>query len=311
MNLQQLEYIVAVDKHRHFVKASESCFITQATLSMMIKKLEAELGIIIFDRSKQPVITTELGDKIIRQAKVVLMETKRIKELISDEKGEITGNLRLGVIPTIAPYLLPLFLNNFLVKYPKVSIKINEFTTEQLMGKLIGQEIDVAILATPLNNPQLLEIPLYYEKFIAYTPGQPNFKNKKYILPKDIDVNKLWLLEEGHCLRSQIVNLCELKKRTKEQNNLEYEAGSIETLIKMTESNNGITILPEMALNNLSAKQLKNIHPFKVPEPAREISIVTYRHYLKSTLIKALKEEIIACIPKEMLNNMKKEMVEI
>lgn len=311
MNLQQLEYIVAVDMQRHFVKASEACFVTQATLSMMIKKLEEELGAIIFDRSKQPVVPTELGAKIISQAKVVLMETKKITEIIDCEKGEIAGNLKLGVIPTVAPYLLPLFLNKFLLKYPKVSIKINEFTTEQLMEKLINQEIDVAILATPLNNEQLLETPLYYEKFIAYTPGQPNFKNKKYLLPKDIDVNKLWLLEEGHCLRSQVVNLCELKKKTKELNNLEYEAGSIETLIKMTESDNGITIIPEMVLSNLSSEQYKNVYPFKAPEPAREVSIVTYRHFLKGAIIDAIKNEIVNSIPKEMLNVKKKEKIGI
>ncbi|MBL7920720.1 MAG: LysR family transcriptional regulator [Bacteroidia bacterium] len=311
MNLQQLEYIVSVDTHRHFVKASETCFVTQATLSMMIKKLEEELDIVIFDRSKQPVVPTELGAKIISQAKVVLMETKRVNEIISNERGEIAGDLRLGVIPTVAPYLLPFFLNRFLLKYPKVSIKINEFTTEQLIEKLINQEIDVAILATPLNNTQLLETPIYYEKFIAYTPGQAKYKNKKYLLPKDIDVNKLWLLEEGHCLRSQIVNLCELRKKTKEHSNLQYEAGSIETLIRMTESNNGITILPEMVLGNLTKEQLKNIYPFKAPEPAREVSIVTYRHFLKGAIINSLKSEILSSIPKEMLNVKKKEKIEI
>lgn len=202
-------------------------------------------------------------------------------------------------------------MNNFLHKHPKFSIKINEFTTDQLIDKLVKQEIDVGILATPLNNSQLLETPLYYEKFVADTPSHVKLKNKKYILPEDIDLNKLWLLEEGHCMRSQIVNLCELKKKTKEHNNLEYEAGSIETLIKMTETNNGITILPELALGNLSSKQLKNVYPFKAPEPVREISIVTYRHYLKKTLINALQTEILLSIPKEMLSNRKKETISL
>ncbi len=311
MNLQQLEYIIAVDTHRHFVKAAEACFVTQATLSMMIKKLEDELNVLIFDRSKQPVVPTELGIKLIHQAKVVLMESRRIRELIQDEKEEVQGSLRLGVIPTIAPYLLPLFLNKFLAKYPKISIKINEFTTGQLMDKLVQQEIDVAILATPLHHVQLLETPLYYEKFMVYTPGGAHFKNKKYLLPNDIDVSKLWLLEEGHCLRSQIVNLCELKKRTKEHANLEYEAGSLETLVRMAESNKGITILPEMALKDFSKKQLAHVYPFKAPEPSREISIVTYRHFLKAGIIDVLKAEIINALPKELLTAHKKEKIGI
>ncbi len=316
MNLHQLEYIIAIDKHKHFVRAAEACFVTQATLSMMIKKLEEELNVIIFDRSKQPVVATEIGEIIIRQAKIILSESKKLVELIKDEKKEMSGEIKLGIIPTVAPYLLPLFLNNFLKKYPKILVKINEFTTDQLIEKLITQEIDMAILATPLGNQHLLEIPLYYEKLLVYTPSKikqniDNQKDKKYILPEDIDVNKLWLLEEGHCLRSQIVNLCELKKQTKMPNNLEYNAGSIETLIKMTEINDGITILPELAISNLNENQLKYIYPFKTPEPAREISIVTYQYYIKNTFINALKAEILACIPKEMVNKDKKENISI
>lgn len=310
MNLQQLEYIIAIDKHRHFVKAAKACFVTQATLSMMIKKLEEELDIVIFDRSKHPIEPTELGSKIIAQARVILSETKKLKESIVDEKKEIQGELIMAVIPTVAPYLLPLFINSFCAKYPKVSLKIHELTTEQIIEKLKRQEIDIGILATPLEQPELIEVPLYYERFLVYAPNS-SFKNKKYLLPKDIDVSKLWLLEEGHCLRSQIINLCELRKKEIGFNNLQYEAGSIETLIRMAEANFGVTIIPELALDTLMKSQTKFIYHFKSPEPVREISLVTYKHYYKGNVLNALKNEVLKHIPLHMKEAKKIEVIEI
>lgn len=310
MNLQQLEYIVAVETHRHFVKASETCFVTQATLSMMIKKLEDELGVIIFDRSKQPVVPTELGGKLIAQARVILAETKKLKEFVIDEKKGINGEIKMAVIPTVAPYLLPLFINSFCLKYPKVSLKIYEFTTGQIIEKLNRQEIDIGILATPIGQSDLIEIPLFYERFLAYAPVS-TFKKKKYLLPKDIDVSKLWLLEEGHCLRSQIINLCELRKKEIGFNNLQYEAGSIETLIRMAEANSGITIIPELALDTLKKSQANSIYHFKSPEPVREISLVTCKHYYKTNILNALKDEILKHIPIHIKEAKKIEVIEL
>lgn len=214
MNLQQLEYIVAVDITRHFVSAAERCFVTQATLSMMIKKLEEELGVVIFDRSKQPVVPTETGQRLIEQAQTILHEINRMKEIVQEEKDEVRGTLKLGIIPTLAPYLLPLFLRAFMKKYPLVNLQIFEMITDTAIQKLKQNELDIAIMATPVNNPALREEPLFYEQFVVYASSDEKLM-KKYLLADDIDVNRLWLLEEGHCLRSQVINLCELKNGKK------------------------------------------------------------------------------------------------
>lgn len=296
MNLQQLEYIIAVDSRRHFAKAAEDCFVTQPTLSMMIRKLEDELGITIFDRSKQPVVPTEAGGEIIKQAKKILGETNELKELASSLKGELKGELRIGIIPTVAPYLLPVFLKQFLKKYGKIKVKISEATTESITEKLENNNLDVGIMATPLYNPALLEQPIYKEEFVVYASKGENVLNKKYLLNEDINLSHLWLLEEGHCMRSQIVNLCELKKKEVKNNNLEYEAGSIESLIRMVEQNEGITVLPELAAINLTSGQKHNIRQFRPPVPVREISLVTYRHFVKTRILEVLKAEIISSV---------------
>ena len=311
MNLQQLEYIVAIDRHRHFVTAAGKCFVTQATLSMMIKKLEEELNVKIFDRSKQPVVPTEAGTAVIAQAKIILQQAKHLKEIIHELKGELKGELKIGIIPTVAPYLLPLFLNRFLKKYPLLKIKITELTTEQIIEKLKHHHLDAGILATPLNNAAIKELPLYYEQFVVYASKNEKLMKKKFLLPGDIDTNHLWLLEEGHCLRAQVLNLCELRKKELETSNLEYEAGSIDTLKKMVDMNNGITILPELAIKELTASEKKQVRHFKPPVPVREISIVTYHHFVKQRMIDVLKEEIINSIPAEMLSVKRKIVTEI
>ncbi len=309
MTVQQMEYIVAVDKHRHFVKAAQSCFVTQATLSMMIKKLEEELGVLLFDRSKHPVEPTLIGKSIIHRARFILGEINKMKEEVNNEK-EISGELNMAVIPTVAPYLLPLFINSFCTAYPNLYLKIHEHTTAEIIEKLNRQEIDIAILATPIEHPELKEMPLYYERFLVYAPGK-FFKNKKYILPGDIDTSKLWLLEEGHCLRSQIINLCELRKKEAIQGNLRYEAGSMETLIKMAEINQGITILPELMTSSLSRSKLNDIYRFKSPEPVREISLVFHKTFYKHRLAEALASNIKEHIPSQIISEKKKEIIEI
>ncbi|MFN4247517.1 MAG: LysR substrate-binding domain-containing protein [Flavipsychrobacter sp.] len=311
MNLQQLEYIVAVDVHRHFVTAAERCFVTQATLSMMIKKLEDELEVKIFDRSKQPVVPTEIGKLIIAQAKKALQDTARIKEIVNEERGLVRGELKVGIIPTLAPYIIPMFINSFLKKYPDVKLQISELTTEAITEKLEQYSLDVGIMATPLNNTALIEQPLFYEQFVVYASAQEKLLKKKYLLAQDIDINRLWLLEEGHCLRSQVMNLCELKHREKELHQLDFESGSIETLKKIVDLNQGITILPELALNDLHASQRDRVRQFKSPAPVREISIVTFRHFVKEKLIDALKQEILDNIPADMKSTKNKEMVMI
>lgn len=301
MTIQQLEYALAVASEKHFVKAAEKCFVTQATLSMMIKKLEDELGVMIFDRSKHPVVPTEVGKKIIEQAQITVSEFNRIKQVISSERGEVSGELRIGIIPTLAPYLLPLFLNSFLNKYPNLKLKISEITTSEITSKLKSNELDAGVLAIPIHIPELNEQHLFYEDFVVYASEQDDMK-KKYVLAGDIDVNRLWLLEEGHCLRSQVINLCELKLKETKMHQLDFNAGSLETLKKIVEANQGITILPKLALRDMTKQQLANIRYFKRPAPVREIGIITYRYFVKEQLIARLKNEILLSIPAEIRN---------
>ncbi len=294
MNLQQLEYIVAVDRHRHFARAAKACFVTQPTLSMMIQKLEDELGSKIFDRSKQPVVPTETGRLIIEQARVVLREKNKIGEIVQQQRGIVGGQLEVGIIPTLAPYLVPLFITQFLKKYPLVRIRIQEITTEVLVDKLKRGQLDVGLLVTPLKDAAIRETPLFYEAFMVYSSH--GFE-KEYLLPEDINPNELWLLEEGHCFRSQILNLCELKKQTDAP--LQYEAGSIETLKQLVEKHQGVTILPELAVRTLSPREKKRLIPFQPPAPVREVSLVTHRDFIKRRLIEALEAEILAALPRD------------
>lgn len=296
MNLQQLEYIVAVDQHRHFAHAAEACFVTQPTLSMMIRKLEDELDTRIFDRSRQPVVPTETGVQIIEQARRVLRETAMLAEIVERRKTDPEGTLQIGIIPTLAPYLVPLFIRSFLVNYPKVQLKIAEHTTDVLLDLLKRGQLDVGILVTPLNQPSFRETPLFHEALLVYSSHD---HDKQFILPEEIDPNELWLLEEGHCFRSQILNLCELRK--KPFDNLDYAAGSIETLIRLVETQKGITVLPELATKGMSLSRRRRLVPFAPPVPVREVSLVTDRDHVKKHLIDLLQQEILSNLPREIL----------
>lgn len=292
MNFQQLEYIVAIDTYRHFEKAAQHCFVTQATLSMMIKKLEQELEVVIFDRSRQPVVPTEVGALIVEQARVILRETALLKQLSTTARTRTQGELKIGVIPTLAPYLLPLFLTQFLKKYPSIRLKIVEQTTENLLQLLGADKLDVGLMATPLSAKGFTEKHLFYEEFKVYNSAENKSMRKKYILTEDIDISKLWLLEEGHCLRSQVLNLCEIQKQQAVVHHLDYETGSIESLLKITEMNGGITIVPHLATIHFQPGQKEKLRHFKPPVPAREISLVTYRHFVKNGLLQLLEKEI-------------------
>ena len=311
MTITQLEYIIAVDTYRHFSTAAAQCFVTQPTLSMQVQKLEEALGSKIFDRSKQPVIPTETGEEIILQARKILHEVKMIYQLISDKQGVLKGDLRIGIIPTRAPYLLPMFLQPFLTKYPEIKIKVKEMTTDVIIEKLKAGKIDAGLLVTPLQDTGIIEYPLFYEELVAYVSEQNAAYKKTYVLADDIDLKDLWLLEEGHCFRSQTINLCELKKQTKEQSHFEYEAGSVETLRKMVELNNGVTILPELATLDFSVKQLNMVRHFKAPVPVREVSLVTHRNYVKKKLVDVLKEGILLTLPGKITLNKKNNVVKI
>jgi LysR family hydrogen peroxide-inducible transcriptional activator len=311
MTIVQLEYIVAVDTYRSFVAAAEKCFVTQPTLSMQVQKLEDTLGVKLFDRSKQPVTPTEIGIDIIQQARVLLAESEKIKEIISDRQRELSGELKVGIIPTISPYILPKVIKGFIERYPQVKLVVWEQTTEQIIQQLKLGTLDCGILSTPLRESALKEIPVFYENFVAYASKNSKLSKKKNITPDDIDMEEIWVLNEGHCMREQVLNICQRRKSTQGFQHFEYNTGSVETLKRMVEQNNGATILPELALVDMSEKQMEKVRYFKSPEPAREVSIVIQKNFLKRRMVEALKNEILELVPKRMRTKKKKEVMEI
>lgn len=311
MTFVQLEYLIAVDRFRHFAVAAKNCYVSQPTLSMQIQKVEEELGVKIFDRSKQPVIATEIGAELIEQAKKIISKRDSLYEIVQQKKGLITGELRIGIIPTLAPYLLPLFVQRLTQGYPLVRLIVNELTTDNVVTQLRSGKIDMGILVTPLQEAGIKEHVLFYEELMAYVSRKNAAFKKTYMLPQDIDPNKLWLLEEGHCFRSQIVNLCELRKASRDASHFDYEAGSIETLRRMVDLNDGITILPELATLDMTARQLAQVRYFKRPAPMREVSIVVHRDFVKKRLIEIVKEEILASIPGKIKLNKNKYVIPV
>lgn len=297
MTLTQLEYITALDMHRHFGKAAEYCNIAQPSLSLQVQKLEDELKVQLFLRNTSPVQPTETGLIIIEQARKILSEAGMINQLVQQQKKTVEGHLKIGIIPTLAPYLLPLFLQSFIKKYPGVKLSISELTTERIIKRLKNGMLDTGILATPLSQNDLQEDPLFNEEFVAYVSKKEKLYEKKYLLPADIDVNRMWLLEEGHCLRTQVLNLCEVQKNAAFEKHIDYETGSIETLKGFVERNEGITLLPELATLDMSPSKKMMLRYFKSPAPAREISIVTVKGFVKTKLIEVLKNEILEKLP--------------
>lgn len=310
MTLVQLEYIVAVDTYRSFVGAAEKCFVTQPTLSMQVQKLEEMLNVKLFDRSKQPVVPTEIGSQIIEQARLVLQESQKIKEIINNQQQEVTGELKVGIIPTVAPYLLPQVISAMMTKYPDLKLLIWEYTTEDIIHHLKTGLLDCGILATPLGDNAIDEVPLYYENFVTYISKNSKLYKKKAIDADDLEDENIWLLNEGHCMRSQVLNICRSTKQNRLQG-LTYNTGSVETLIRMVDMNNGATLLPELALEELNSKQLSKVRHFKSPEPVREISLATHKNFIKKRMLNALKDEILAVIPKTMKQKKKKDVVGI
>lgn len=309
MTLTQLEYMVAVDSYRHFVLAAEKCFVTQPTLSMQLQKLEEELGVKIFDRTKQPVIPTEIGARIIAQARVVLRESEMIRQMINDEKDVMTGELRIGIIPTLAPYLLPTLFKQVRAKYPQLELVIRETITEEIIHELKNNRLDCGLVVTPLKDASIKEDVLFYEELFVYVSRKNALYDKKYVLADDIDPDQLWLLEEGHCFRSQVLNLCELRKSG--DLHFKYATGNIETLKRMVDKSNGLTILPELAVMEFNKTQMKLVKRLKDPSPAREVSLVTHRDHIKTKLIQTLKDEILQMVPKNMQQLRNKKIVEI
>ena len=295
MTITQLHYVLAIAEHKNFTKAAEKCFVTQPTLSTQIQKLEEELDILIFDRSKKPIELTDVGKKIVQQAKNIVNESDRIQDIVDQQKGFIGGEFKLGIIPTIMPTLLPMFLKTFIKKYPKVKLKIEEHTTEEIITRIQDGHLDAAIAATPLENESIKERVLYYEPFVGYIPEDHRLKDKKKLDISDLDINDMLLLEDGHCFRDGVINLCKAFK-SHDDDQFQLESGSIETLVKLSNEGLGMTLLPYLNTLDLNERMSAMLHHFNDPSPAREVSIIYHKSELKMQIIDALHSVISGII---------------
>jgi LysR family hydrogen peroxide-inducible transcriptional activator len=291
MTITQLQYVLAVAEHKNFTLAAEKCFVTQPTLSMQIQKIEEELNILIFDRSKKPIQLTAIGQKIVEQAKNIVNEAGKIKDIVEYQKGFIGGEFRLGIIPTIMPTLLPMFLNNFIKKYPKIKLIIEELNTDEIILRLKNGHLDAAIAATPLEDEKIKEIVLYYEPFVAYIPDNYAISHKNEIEVSDLNLDDILLLQDGHCFRDGILNLCKNQDITT-RNSFQLESGSFETLIKLADEGLGTTLLPYLHTLDLKEKNKLKLRQFKEPKPAREVSLIYPKSELKIHIIDALRNTI-------------------
>lgn len=299
MTIQQLEYIVAVDQFRHFGRAAESCRVTQPTLSAMIQKLEDELEVKLFDRSIQPVCPTPIGEKVLLQARTILAKASQVRDIISEERQILSGIFRLGVLPTIAPYLLPRFFPQLMEQYPDLDIRVSEMKTQDIQIALRSGELDAAIIASSLDDAELKEEILFYEQFYGYVSTKETLYKKELIRTSDITGERLWLLDEGHCFRDQLIRFCQMD--AVKINQVAYRLGSLETFMHMVENGKGVTFIPELAVNQLSEERRELVRPFAIPRPTRSIVLITGKDFIRNCLLQVLKDAIKQSIPQEML----------
>lgn len=298
--ITQLQYLLSVSETGHFGRAAEECHVSQPSLSAQIQKVEEELGLIIFDRSKKPILVTEAGKRILEQARRVIHEHKQIFNVVHDS-GEIAGDFHLGVIPTLAPYVVPLFVEQFAAKYPKVNLKISEFQTATILRMLHEDSIDGGLLVTPLGDDRLIERSLFYEPFYVFTSKTHAFFKRKTLKETDLDSSSVWLLDEGHCFRSQVLRLCSSKNRNQVLDSVAFASGNLETLINLVRRGKGFTLLPHLATLNLHKEEIsKNLKKFTRPIPTREVSLVHSRSFLKEGILDALADCIMENVPKEL-----------
>ncbi len=291
MTITQLQYVLAVAEHQNFTLAAEKSFVTQPTLSMQVQKLEDELDILIFDRSKKPIGITEVGKKVVAQAKNIVAEAERIKDIVDQDKGFIGGEYTLGIIPTVMPTLLPMFLPTFIKKYPKVNLIIKEQPTDTLIANLQDGHLDAAIAATPLEVAFIKERPLYYEPFVGYVPPNHRLSGKKEIATTDLDIADILLLQDGHCFRDGVINLCKSSKISPVEH-FQIESGSFETLVNLSDEGMGMTLLPYLNTMDLDQRKKEHLKHFTKPSPAREISLIFHKSELKIQITEALREVI-------------------
>ncbi len=295
MTITQLQYVLAVAEYRNFTLAAEKSFVTQPTLSMQVQKLEDELNVLLFDRSKKPIGITEVGKKIVAQAKNIVNEAERIKDIVDQEKGYIGGEYTLGIIPTVMPTLLPMFLKTFVRRYPKINLIIKEQSTESLIRNIQDGHIDAGIAATPLEIEFIKERPLYYEPFVGYIPKSHTLANLDKLNPEDMDIGDVLLLEDGHCFREGVLNLCKASKNNKNEH-FQLQSGSFETLINLANEGLGMTLLPYLNTLELDDKKKQNLKYFNSPSPAREVSLIYHKNELKIQITEALRDVIAGIV---------------
>lgn len=304
MTITQMEYALAVEKFQNFRKAAGACHVSQPSLSSQIQKLEEQLGAVLFDRSRSPVKPTTIGQVLLQQMRVVVTEAYRLPELVNQEKQEVKGDLKLGIIPTIAPYLLPLFVKKMHQQYPALQLKVSELTTENCLAALDKEEIDVAVLATKEDKEKYFQETLFTEPMLLYVSDDHPYAKKKSIKVEDISVKDLWLLEEGHCLRTDIISICNLRKQLKNlPRNLEFHVGNLEAIRNLVEENSGYTLLPYISTLRLSDIQHARLKNVVDPVPSRTLNLTVRRRFLKSAAIQALKQEIMTTVPAELLKD--------
>ena len=300
MTLQQLEYILAVERYRHFGRAAEACNVTQPTLSAMIGKLEEELNAKLFDRNRQPICPTPVGEQVLRQAKEVLAQADSIKDIVEEEKHSLNGTFRVGILPTIAPYLLPRFFPQLMKKYPTLDIRVREMKTHEIKEALLQGDIDAGILAQIEGLEEYEQTHLFYEKYEGYVSREDALFAKETLRTSDVASSRdLWLLDEGHCFRDQMVRFCQMKSSQTSQ--LAYNLGSMETFMRMVESGKGITFIPELAVMQLSGEQKELVRPFAIPVPTRQLILITHKDFIRQSVLDVIFKEIQASVPKDML----------
>ncbi len=308
LTIAQLEYVIAVDTHRNFAKAAAHCHITQPALSMQVRKLEEQLGVLIFDRSKKPVVPTKLGEKIIDQARSSISSLGRIQELVSVGKGSVSGVLRIGIIPTLAPYLLPRFLASFSKKYPSIKLTLEEVLSDQIIEKLTKDQLDVGIMVAPSNKHKIEAEPLFREEFYIYSASEHRLQAMREVRLSKLDTSDMWILKEGHCFRDQVESLCG-GQISNEHKAIKFESGSLETLKNMVDRQLGFTLLPELATQYWNPGQKKKLKRFSGRKPVREISLVMHRVFLKQSMIGLLKKEILSSLPAKIKNQRSTKIV--
>lgn len=297
MTIQQLEYVLALDTHRHFVKAAEHCYVTQPTLTMQVQKLEEEIGITLFDRTKKPLEPTNAGAPIIARIKSILLEINQLKSFVFNEKESLAGTYRLGIIPTVSPYLLPLFLQHFTTNHPEINLQIREMQTAHIIEALKNGTLDIGILATPLLDQNIREIPVFNEPFLVYLNPSNLLQQEEKLEASQLPNESLLLLEEGHCFRTQALNICGNKAEVQNRN-FSLQSGSIEGLKNLVKRDMGYTLVPYLSVcDEIDVPSLKR---FTEPEPSREISIVTHKGFAKELLLEKLSESIKLNLPSEL-----------